>query len=127
MSLTRSSIIDIIPECVLRSDTTRRLTHLHVAILLRRGKILATATNREGDRSCGCGFSDWSLHAEKAVIKKVGDLNKIRGATMIVIRVVQMKRKTASPSLGKSDPCYDCEKFLKKCMKEYGLRAVYYS
>ncbi|NBR60181.1 MAG: hypothetical protein EBT86_00755 [Actinobacteria bacterium] len=126
MSLTRDSVIDILPACVLRPDVSRGLNHLHVAILVRRGKILATATNREGNRSCGCGFSDWSLHAERAVIKKVGDINKLRGAIMIVIRLVQIKKKSA-PSLAKSDPCYDCQKFLKKCMKEYGLRAVYYS
>lgn len=126
MSFTRDSIINILPSAILRSDVSRHLNHLHVAIILRRGKILATATNREGDRSCGCGFSDWSLHAERAVIKKVGDLNQLRGAIMIVIRLVQLKRKT-SPALARSDPCYDCQKTLKKCMKEYGLRAVYYS
>lgn len=96
-------------------------THLHRAIVVKRGKVLAESTNLVGTRSMGCGFSDWTMHAEKAVVKKLGDLNLLRGADLYVFRV------SASEESCFSRPCLDCEQFLKKCMREYGLRFVFYS
>ena len=120
------SILEFLPPSILSAgrDPSRRLNHFHVAILIRRGKVLAVATNREGSRSFGCGFSDHSLHAERAVIKKVGDYSKLRGAVMVVVRLTSVKHK---PHLANSAPCQDCQKTLRKCMREYGLKAVYYS
>ena len=96
-------------------------THLHTALLVKRGKILAEATNQVGSRSMGCGFSDCTIHAEKAVVKQLGDFQKLRGADMYVFRVGQTEKSRYS------EPCESCANFLKKCMREYGLRFVFYS
>lgn len=96
-------------------------TSLHKAVIVKRGKIIAEATNQIGTRSSGSGFSDNTIHAEKAVIKKLGDFNKLRGADLYVFRVGGEEHSHFS------QPCPDCQLFLKKCMREYGLRFVFYS
>lgn len=101
--------------------TRNHRTHLHIAILQNRGKLLAIATNALGSRSKGCGYSDRTIHAERAVIKKVGNISLLRGATMTVIRLKD------NGIIANSKPCHACEKHLTKCIKEYGLRRVYYS
>ena len=42
-------------------------SELHLAVLVKRGKVIASARNRYGTRSRGSGFSRSSLHAEKNV------------------------------------------------------------
>jgi hypothetical protein len=101
--------------------TRNHRTHLHIAILQNRGKLLAIATNALGSRSKGCGYSDRTIHAERAVIKKVGNISLLKGATMTVIRIKD------NGIIANSKPCHSCEKHLTKCIKEYGLRRVYYS
>jgi hypothetical protein len=96
-------------------------THLHKAELLLRGKTIAAARNVIGSRSRGCGWSDQSIHAERAVVKRLGNLSRLRGCVLVVVRV------NKKGELLNSKPCPDCQKFLLKCMKEYGLRKVYYS
>jgi hypothetical protein len=96
-------------------------TSLHKAVIVKRGKIIAEATNQIGSRYMGAGFSDNTIHAEKAVIKKLGDFTKLRGADLYVFRVGGEEHSHFS------QPCPDCQMFLKKCMREYGLRFVFYS
>ena len=96
-------------------------TSLHKAVIVKRGKIIAEATNHVGTRHMGAGFSDNTIHAEKAVIKKLGDFTKLKGADLYVFRV------GAEEHSHFSQPCADCQMFLKKCMREYGLRFVFYS
>ena len=43
---------------------------LHRAVLVKRGKIIADATNNYGNRSRGSGYSQSSIHAEKNVVKE---------------------------------------------------------
>ena len=62
-------------------------THLHYAQIFRRNKLLAEARNTIGSRSRGCGWNDYTLHAECAVIKRLGDLTKLKGCVLLVIRV----------------------------------------
>ena len=95
-------------------------TYLHVAAIVKRGKVLATAENRVGSRSSGAGYSTHTIHAERAVVKKLGDISKLKGATLCVWRV-------SSLSVLPSKPCDECQIFLKKCMKEYGLSSVHYT
>lgn len=95
-------------------------TFLHVAALVKRGKVIATAQNRIGTRSKGSGYSDQTIHAEKAVVKKIGDISQLKGATLCVWRVSQV-------NVLPSKPCSDCHLFLEKCMREYGLRCVQYT
>jgi len=96
-------------------------THLHIATIRRRGKVLATARNRVGSRSRGCGWGDQTIHAELAVIKRVGDTSLLQGC---VLEVVRINRQGA---LLNSKPCEDCTKFLTKCMEQHGLLKVLYS
>jgi hypothetical protein len=96
---------------------------LHRAVLVKRGKIIADATNNYGNRSRGSGYSQSSIHAEKNVVKEIGDISKLRGADMYIMR---FSRKDPLGFV-KSIPCPSCMVFLEKCMKEYGLKNVYYT
>jgi hypothetical protein len=99
-------------------------TNVHIAVVVQRGKIIAEATNRLGSRTKGCGYSDYTIHAERNVIKKIGDYNKLRDADMYVMRCGR------GENVGKfinSKPCSECECFLNKCIRKYGLRNVYYT
>ena len=98
----------------------------HVAMLVRRGKILAVASNRLGSRSQGCGFSNYTIHAERNVVKQFGDLSKLKGCDLFVMRIVQNKM-SGEKFFGNSEPCHECKVFLEKCQTEYGLKNVYYT
>jgi hypothetical protein len=98
------------------------IRYVHLALLVKRGKILAQATNGQGTRSRGSGYSTHGIHAEKNCVKRLGDVQKMRGADMIVMRFSKHKDRFLN-----STPCEECELFLKKCMREYGLKNVYYT
>lgn len=98
-------------------------TSVHLAVLVRRGKVIATASNRVGTRSRGCGFSNMTIHAEVNVIKSLGDNTRIKGCDLYVMRIP----KNCGKGFMGSKPCHSCEVFLTKCMKEYGLNNVYYT
>jgi len=108
--------------CVASYRMKNNMRNTHVAFLIKRGKVLGVATNRLGSRTRGCGYDERTLHAERAVIKHVGDHTKLLGATLIVIR---MSRGTEQ--LIHSEPCHGCRCHLEKCIKTYGLKNVYYS
>ena len=96
-------------------------THLHYAEVLRRGQVIASSRNRAGSRSLGCGYSDNTIHAERAVVKSLGDTSQLRGCVLTVVRI------NKQGAILNSEPCYDCIKFLDKCIKKYGLLKVMYS
>ncbi len=96
---------------------------IHRAVLVKRNKIIAEATNNYGSRSRGSGYDHSSIHAEKNVIKQLGDVQKMRGADMYVMRF----NRAGEVRLVNSTPCAKCFPFLSKCMKEYGLHKVYYT
>ncbi len=98
----------------------------HVAMLVKRGKILAVASNRIGSRSQGCGFSKYTIHAERNVIKEFGDTSKLKGCDLYVMRIKQ-DRGCEERYFSNSAPCRDCQLFLEKCQRRYGLRHVYYT
>ncbi len=100
----------------------KHTTQAHIAILMKRGKIIEVASNSIGSRSKGAGYETRTIHAERAVIKKVGDMSKLNGATLIVIRIMKGTRE-----VGNSEPCHSCKCHLEKCIREHGLRCVYYS
>lgn len=62
-----------------------------------------------------------TIHAERAVVKRLGDISQLRGATLIVVRYNKLGHTL------NSKPCHDCQIFLEKCIREYGLRKVIYS
>lgn len=102
-------------------DHKKMTSHMVIAVLVHRGKVIAASTNKIGSRSKGSGYSDYTIHAERAVVKELGDIARLRGATMYVWR-------TSSHHIGlMSKPCHDCTLFLEKCKKQYGLRNIYYS
>ena len=96
-------------------------TYLHEAVLTKGNRELATSRNRIGTRSRGCGYSDMSLHAERAVVKRLGDLSLLRGCVLVV------RRFNNKNEVMNSEPCPDCRIFLTKCMKKWGLLKVMYS
>jgi hypothetical protein len=96
-------------------------THLHYAELLRRGQVIASSRNKAGSRSLGCGYSNQTIHAERAVVKSLGDTSQLRGCVLTVVRINKQGK------ILNSEPCYDCIKFLEKCIKKYGLLKVLYS
>ena len=98
----------------------------HIAFLIKRGKIIAYASNTIGSRKKGSGYNSRSLHAEVAVIKKVGDVRILEGADIFVFRWTPPGSSNQQPVCN-SCPCHSCNKFLTKCMKKYGLNRVYYS
>jgi hypothetical protein len=100
-------------------------TSVHLAVLMRRGKIIATASNRVGTRSRGCGFQNMTIHAEVNVIKSLGDNTKIKGCDLYVVRIPEERQKERG--FLSSKPCHGCQVFLTKCMREYGLNNVYYT
>jgi hypothetical protein len=101
---------------------------IHRAILVKRGKVIAEARNREGNRSLGVGYSERTIHAEKNVVKKLGDLSQLRGADMYVLRHGRNgPHGDNRDGFILSKPCPSCQCFLEKCMREYGLKNVYYT
>ena len=102
-------------------------TSLHVAFLVKRNKVIAVATNKVGSRSSGSGYGDCTIHAEKNVVKELGDIGQLRGASMYIIRISKCKAKIGLDKVINSEPCHDCHLFLEKCVKQYGLRRVFCS
>ncbi len=100
----------------------RHNTQIHIAMIVKRGRVIQVANNSIGTRSRGCGYDHYSIHAERAVIKKLGNLRELDGAFMMVIRIAKGTRQVVN-----SEPCHTCKCHLEKCIKEYGLRCVYYS
>jgi hypothetical protein len=103
-------------------------TKMHIAILVKRGKILAEATNKIASRSNGAATrgSQNFIHAERNLLRTIGDISKLRGADIYVMRI------TTSPKTGEvefrySQPCPECTVLMEKCMREYGLRHVYFT
>lgn len=96
-------------------------THLHYATIEKHGKEIASSRNRVGSRSRGCGWSNSTIHAERAAVKSLGDTSQLRGCVLTVVRINKQGK------ILNSEPCYDCIKFLEKCIKKYGLLKVLYS
>ena len=123
MKLSKDTALNLIQGQVsVDSISMKHKTQLHIAILMKRGKILEIASNSIGSRSKGSGYQERTIHAERAVLKKVGDISKLNGATLIVIRIMR-----GTKEVGNSEPCHSCKCHLEKCMREHGLRQVYYS
>ena len=109
-------------ECIIDPpDVYPHRTQLHHATILRRHKVLASAYTRIGSRSRGCGYSDKTICAERKVIKTLGDLTKLRGATLVVVRYGR------DGTIKSSMPCHGCQVLIDKCKREYGLHKVIYS
>jgi hypothetical protein len=126
----KNSDYSILESFLADSRTTRlrqsQKTSFHVALLVKRGKILASASNRIGSRSSGCGYSDCTIHAERNCIKSLGDLAQLRDCDMYVMRINENKT-TGMRYFSHSKPCGDCQLVIEKCQKKFGLRNIYYT
>ena len=127
----KQSDIKLLDQIISNSRTVNlRYAHfasIHVATLIKRGKIIAQATNGFGSRSRGSGYSNSSIHAEKNVIKQLGNIHDLRGADMYIVRISRDPRLEGLDQFVKSNPCPQCMTFLEKCIKEYGLKNIYYA
>jgi hypothetical protein len=123
MKLNKDTAFNLINSLIsVEAVWAKHKTQAHIAVIVKRGKILEVASNSIGSRSKGCGYQERTIHAERAVIKKVGDMTKLNGATLIVIRIMR-----GTGEVGNSEPCHSCRCHLEKCMRQHGLRSVYYS
>lgn len=113
-------LIELLIEEGIRARTEKK-GYIHIAIIVKRKKIISIAYNQIGSRQSGCGYSDFTIHAERNAIKQLGDFTKLNGASLYVIRI------SKQDNLLNSEPCHDCCIFIKKCQKNYGLKNVYYS
>ena len=68
-----------------------------------------------------------TIHAEKNVVKQLGDISKLRGADLYVMRLSRDHKKENKEKFLNSKPCDQCQAFLEKCMREYGLKSVYFT
>lgn len=104
-------------------------TKLHIAIIVQRGKIIAEARNEIASRSNGAasrGSMNY-IHAEKNVVRTLGDISKLRGSVMYVMRIGKKFKNSTDFAFKYSQPCPQCTVLLTKCMKSYGLQKVYFT
>jgi hypothetical protein len=114
--VTRTLDTHIFPQKSRYTKKTR-INYPHVAILFRGRKILAIGQNRV---STARGSDHPTIHAEADAIRQLGDVSKLRGATLVVIRL-------SASGLSYSAPCHSCRCLIEKCQREYGLRGVIHS
>ena len=100
---------------------------IHVALLVKRGKVIAEATKGFGSRSRGSGYCSSSIHAERNVVKEIGNIHELRGAEMYIVRISRKIDPTCEYPFVGSVPCCQCKPFLEKCITKYGLKNVYYT
>ena len=113
---------DYLLETVRPSPKVSKAAHsAHICTIVKGNRILSTAVNQGGTRSSGCGFSQYTIHAEMNALKRLGNVEKLRGATMYVWRF------NAKGQPSNSKPCCQCQTVLEKCMREYGLKQVFYT
>jgi hypothetical protein len=120
--LQLSHILPFIQGLSAESLNSRHKTNVHIAFVFNsRLQLLGWSLNKVGTRSHGSGYSDNTIHAERAALKRVGDMNKLRGASLVVVRLGR------DGHIKYSEPCCECRRHLDKCIRDYGLRYVYYS
>jgi hypothetical protein len=123
MKLTKDNVYNLVSEFIsVETIWKKHNTQAHIAVVIHRGKVLSVASNSVGSRSRGCGYQERTIHAERAVLKKVGDTSKLNGAILVVIRISKGLKEIVN-----SEPCHSCKCHLEKCMRQHGLRQVYYS
>ena len=124
MRVSKDTILHLLEKGIHIQTSMQKTTmrSIHFAMIMKRGKILDVACNSVGSRSMGCGYTSRTIHAERAVLKKIGDHTKLDGAIMVVIRISR-----GTGEIMNSEPCKTCRPHLEKCIKEHGLKRVYYS
>ncbi len=117
---TKEMFSHLIP-LIRRKRKTKNTSH-HVAILMKGKKIVKMEANKMGSRKKGCGYSNQTIHAEIAVVKKLGDLRALKNMTMVVLRYGHEKDDWLI-----SKPCEQCQVKLEKFIRIYGLKCVFHT
>jgi hypothetical protein len=120
MVLTKDMFNYLIPT--IRNKRKIRNTSHHVALLMKGKKIVKMEANKVGSRKKGCGYSNQTIHAEIAVVKKLGDLRALKNMTMVVLRYGHTDNNWLI-----SKPCAQCQVKLEKFIREYGLKCVFHT
>lgn len=102
----------------------------HGALLIKGNKIISRGYNRTLGEKCGLA----SYHAEKMALMNC-EKREIRGATLLVIRLkhnvdysqVDFQNCDIRDIFMYSKPCCKCESLIQKCIREYGLKRIYFS
>jgi hypothetical protein len=104
-------------------------TKYHCAIIEKGGKVISYGKNKVASPSNGgsCSGGKNHMHAEISAVKNLGNLLKLNGANMYIIRVGKMAKNSDQYVFKYSQPCPGCTKFLNKCIKKYGLQNIYFT
>jgi len=99
-------------------------------IIDKKGKLISSACNKrrtmETEHIPDINIrrqKKFSRHAEETALKNV-DRNKLKGAVLYVIRYGHHEN---NPYFMNSKPCIKCTAIINAVMKNYGLKAAYYS
>jgi hypothetical protein len=110
------TILELCRAKINRSCDVKR--HKHCAMAFSKsGKLIASATNRISDDGY---VSDWSLHAEEMLVKKLRKLHAKERFGFIRILVVRMPK---GQEWGMSKPCDGCQRLIEA----YGVNEVSYT
>lgn len=115
--VTRHIEHDVIPR---DSYFSKHNSQYHIALLFHGRKLIAIGHNRVSYRRRSTART---IHAEADVIRSLGDLTKLRGSTLVVIRY----GGTGHANLINSKPCPACQRLIDKCQKDYGLKNCIHS
>ena len=99
---------------------------INMAIIAKRGKILATATSPNDSRNSASNSSDKMIYVEKSVVRQLGDIRNLRGCDLYVMKISKNNKKEETQFMN-SKPCEECQIFLDRCIREYGLNKVYFT
>lgn len=122
-----SFVNDFLYDEVLPKKFTYSITNLHLAILVRRGNIIALAYNKVGSRSSGASTrgAQGFVHAEKNLLLSLKkNYSLLNGSDIYVVRFA---RNQGCYEFKYSQPCPECTVLLEKCIKQYNLNRVYFS
>lgn len=102
-------------------------TKFHVAVLMKRGKVIACAWNKaaspkKGASINGAGF----VHAEKNLVLSLKqNYGVLKGADIYVMRI--SSKINDQRSFQYSQPCPECTCLLNKCLRRHKLKNVYFT
>lgn len=120
MVLSKDMFSYLIPT--IKNKRKVKNTSHHLALLMKGKRIVKMEANKAGSRKKGCGYSNQTIHAEIAVIKKLGDLRALKNMIMVVLRYNHNYNDWQI-----SKPCPSCQVKLEKFIREYGLKYVFHT
>jgi deoxycytidylate deaminase len=121
---------DLMEYCVEIAKKSNMNSKHGCVIIDKKGSIISSACNKrrsmEMEHITDINLRKqkrFSRHAEETALKNV-DRNKLKGAVLYVIRYGYHEN---NPYFMNSKPCTKCTAIINAVMKNYGLKAAYYS